>query len=469
MSVAEAATVPPKPEQHPACKTTDFNLVFQAGEYLFCFREAKLVEGEGRSVDKPIVFPAEQPTWQQMLVFWQFLNATPAEMPALSRQFCLNLLDIADRFICDTACQFAIEQLDSMLLTPLEKLTLARRYTMTATEADWIKDALEAFWEKPVITSQEKEIIGDAVHDKLTTKKTKVNHLCGLLAFCPLIDTFPFALGYCNAELTVENHDFSFLDSITEFLELVVGDWYRIHIAEYQGKVAAVKVYEGPDSKEVLNRGRYRFEQIYMVCLFVVSMPDMWHHDLSHPNIVRYIDYVTMALPLFAVGIIPGCSSRDQISMGLNSLLSYLADVLHYSEKDSLIAGAQLMRDVTSGLDHISKCLSLSGIKLDLFVKKDKICISLGVGELDQARDGAGGHLLIYHELCHEAFQEANRECHFDKHKVVNNSEDSETESNSDSNFNSWFDSDFNSDSDSESLLSHMEVVEDESKPTLPQ
>ncbi|KAJ7598017.1 hypothetical protein C8J56DRAFT_1159726, partial [Mycena floridula] len=245
-------------------------------------------------------------------------------------------------------------------------------------------------------------------------------------------------------EHTVDDHDFSFLYSATESPELVVGDSYRIHIAEYQGKVTAVKVYEGPDAKEQIEAD--------------IAL----NKRIRHHAIVKYIHSCTTASPPFAIfdSVVPGSESRDRAYTELNSLPCYLADALRRNEKDSLIAGAQLMRDVASGLDHISKCLPLAGITFDLFVKKDKIYISLSIGELDQAEDDPRGHLVVYHKLCDEAFREANRECHFDKRQVVNNSEDLETKSDSDSDSDFYF--------DSESSLSYIEVVEDESEPALP-
>ncbi|KAJ7575229.1 hypothetical protein C8J56DRAFT_1172309 [Mycena floridula] len=243
-------------------------------------------------------------------------------------------------------------------------------------------------------------------------------------------------------EGAVHDRDFRFLDSVTRSSELVVGDSYRIHIAEYQGKVTAVKVYEGPDAKEQIEAD--------------IAL----NNRIRHHAIVRYIHSRPTASPPFAVfdSVVQGSESRDRASTDLNSLPCYLAGALRRGEKDSLVAGARLMRDVAYGLDHISKFFPLAGIALDLFVKKDKICISLSVGELDQVHDGTDGHLVIYHKICDEAFREANRECHFDKRKIVNNSEDSEAK----------FDSDSNSDSDSESPLGHIKVVEDESEPTLP-
>ncbi|KAJ7597963.1 hypothetical protein C8J56DRAFT_1042137 [Mycena floridula] len=239
-------------------------------------------------------------------------------------------------------------------------------------------------------------------------------------------------------ERTVENHEFSFLDSVTESSELLVGDSYRIHIAEYQGKVTAVKVYEGPDAKEKIEAD--------------IAL----NNRIRHHAIVKYVDSCTTASPPFAVfdSVVPSSGT----SADLNSLPCYLAGALRRSEKESLVAGARLMRDVASGLDHINNFFPLTGIVFDLFVKEDKICISLGVGKLGQAQDGPGGHLVRYHKLCHEAFHEANSECHFDKRKVVFG--DSEAKSDSDS--------DSGSDSDSESPLSYIEVMDDESEPTLP-
>ncbi|KAJ7597980.1 hypothetical protein C8J56DRAFT_921500 [Mycena floridula] len=242
-----------------------------------------------------------------------------------------------------------------------------------------------------------------------------------------------------------DDRDFSFLHSATESPELVVGDSYRIHIAEYRGKVTAVKVYEGPDAKEKIEAD--------------IAL----NNRIRHHAIVKYIDSCTTASPPFAVFDSVVLSSGT--SADLNSLPCYLAGALRRSEKESLVVGARLMRDVASGLDHISKFFPLAGIALDLFVKKDKIYISLGADELGQAQND-DHPVAFYHALCREAFHEANRECHFDKRKVVNNSENSETESNSDPDFES--DNDSHSGSASESPLGHTEVVEDESEPSLP-
>ncbi|KAJ7597977.1 hypothetical protein C8J56DRAFT_1159715 [Mycena floridula] len=241
------------------------------------------------------------------------------------------------------------------------------------------------------------------------------NILIGCRITHPREDEYPSAPPGSAREGSVEDHDFSFLDSDTQSSELVVGEGYRIYIAEYQGKVTAVKVYEGPGAK-----GQIEADIALNCCI-------------RHPAIVKYIHSHPTASPPFA------------------------------------------MRDVAYGLDHISKFFPLAGIALDLFVKKDKIYISLGVDNLVQAQDGPVSPLVVYQRLCDEVtFQDANRECHFDKHKIVNDSEywqtifgseydlSSELSSDSDSNSNS------DSDSDSESPVSYIEVVEDESEPALP-
>ncbi|KAJ7598022.1 hypothetical protein C8J56DRAFT_1159729 [Mycena floridula] len=193
---------------------------------------------------------------------------------------------------------------------------------------------------------------------------------------------------------SAREHNFGALDSVILRPQLVMNYLCRNHhdVAESLRKVTTVKVRGGPDPEKRIEVDIARYKRI------------------RHPAIVRYIDFVTPASPPFAI-------FATALRLG--------------GERDSLIKGASLMYGVASGLEHISKCFPLPGITLDLFIKPNGLCISLGMGELGQGQDGAADPVVVFHRLCYEAFQEAKREWHSDKDKVVNHSEHSETKSNS--------------------------------------
>ncbi|KAJ7581295.1 hypothetical protein C8J56DRAFT_1102222 [Mycena floridula] len=73
---------------------------------------------------------------------------------------------------------------------------------------------------------------------------------------------------------------------------------------------------------------------------------------------------------------------------GFKSLTCCLADALGNSELESLMLGAQLLRDISSGLDHISsiqQTIGVSRLTFDLLVDENSnICITVGSGEEDE-------------------------------------------------------------------------------------
>ncbi|KAJ7598034.1 hypothetical protein C8J56DRAFT_921594 [Mycena floridula] len=163
------------------------------------------------------------------------------------------------------------------------------------------------------------------------------------------------------------------------------------------GKVTTVKVRGGPDPEK-------RIE-------FDISL----YKRIRHPAFLRYINYVTPALPPFTVyaSVVSGCNLRGRISTGWSSVPSDLA--VHCHVGDNLIVSAQLMCDVMSGLNLIINCLPFSEImpgQLSVLIQGDAIGVSLGMVEVCQGHDDPGDPVFVFQRLCYEAFREGNRESH---------------------------------------------------------
>ncbi|KAJ7581310.1 hypothetical protein C8J56DRAFT_262284 [Mycena floridula] len=177
--------------------------------------------------------------------------------------------------------------------------------------------------------------------------------------------------------------------------DLVARDGYRIHVAKYQGKVVAVKVYQEPNSIQRLEADL-----------------DLTR-SLLHPTILRAVAVCKASQTPFLVF---SMESGIPISLGgLKTLVCYLADALSHSEKESLIVGAQLIRDVSAGLDYlggIEQSFIISRLTFDLLVDEgNNICITVGLGE-DETGIQEDGYLDVFHRLCSKTFIEANHECY---------------------------------------------------------
>ncbi|KAJ7581284.1 hypothetical protein C8J56DRAFT_261768 [Mycena floridula] len=207
----------------------------------------------------------------------------------------------------------------------------------------------------------------------------------------PLRESLPIPIAHIN--------ELSFVRSRVYGSELVASDGYHIHTAKYQRKVVAVKVYQGMDSAKRLEAD-----------LKITS-------SLLHPTMLRPVAvFRATATPFIVLG---GDSSPMIPSSlgGFKSLRCCLADALNNSEIESMMLGAQLIRDVSSGLDYISsiqQTIGVSQLTFDLLVdENNNICITVGSGEENET--GGQGYLDIFHNLCSKSLLEANNECHFDK------------------------------------------------------
>ncbi|KAJ7581279.1 hypothetical protein C8J56DRAFT_261575 [Mycena floridula] len=198
-------------------------------------------------------------------------------------------------------------------------------------------------------------------------------------------------------------HDLRFLRYPPYGSDLVIRDGYRIHVAQYRGKVVAVKVYQGANSAQ-------RLEADLEI-----------NSSLFHPTILQTVAVCRATQTPFLVFSMESDSlSPIPISLGgFKSLVYYLADALSRSEQDSLVVGAQLIRDISSGLDYlasIEQTLAVSRLMFDLLVdESNNICITVGLGEGAATGTQEDGHLDVFHNLCSKSFLEANNECHLDK------------------------------------------------------
>ncbi|KAJ7581298.1 hypothetical protein C8J56DRAFT_261941 [Mycena floridula] len=143
--------------------------------------------------------------------------------------------------------------------------------------------------------------------------------------------------------ITHEN-DLSFVRSPAHGLDLVVRDGYRIHTATYRGRVVAVKVYQGPDSVQ-------RLEADLEI-----------NNSLLHPTILRTVAVCKATQAPFVVLSSDSLSAIPLSLGGFKSLACRLADALNHSEKESVVLGAQLIRDVSSGLDYLASIQQTSAV-----------------------------------------------------------------------------------------------------------
>ncbi|KAJ7581277.1 hypothetical protein C8J56DRAFT_261490 [Mycena floridula] len=243
---------------------------------------------------------------------------------------------------------------------------------------------------------------GDTQGDFLSNNKTRISirvgcsgkrtrKACSKPSAAPLREFPRIPIAHIN--------ELNFVRSRIYGSDLVAGDGFHIHAAKYQGKVVAVKVYQGMDSAKRLEAD-----------LNLAS-------SLIHPTMLRPVAVFTATATPF---IVLGGDSSPMIPSslgGFKSLRCCLADALDNSEVESLMLGAQLLRDVSSGLDYISniqQTIGVSQLTFDLLVdENDNICITVGVGEEDETGDQ--GYLEVFHNLCSKSFLEANNECHSDK------------------------------------------------------
>ncbi|KAJ7581283.1 hypothetical protein C8J56DRAFT_1168807 [Mycena floridula] len=204
-----------------------------------------------------------------------------------------------------------------------------------------------------------------------------------------------------------DRKDLTFLRSREYQSDLVAQDDYRIHLAKYLGKVVAVKVYQGENSAE-------RLEADLEL-----------NRSLLHPTIFQTIAvFKASQTPFLVLGMESDSSQTIPISFGgFKSLACYLADALSHSETESLVAGAQLIRDISSGLDYlgsIEQTFAVSRLIFDLLVdQNNNICITVGLGDEDKTGTHEDGYLDVFHKLCLKTFLEANNECHLDHAQVL--------------------------------------------------
>ncbi|KAJ7581297.1 hypothetical protein C8J56DRAFT_1102229 [Mycena floridula] len=145
----------------------------------------------------------------------------------------------------------------------------------------------------------------------------------------------------------------------------------------------------------------------------------------SHPTILQTVavcraprtPFLVFSMESDSLSIIP-------ISLGgFKSLVYYLADALSRSEQESLVAGAQLIRDVSAGLDHLSsieQSPALSRFIFDLLVdENNNICIAVGLSEQVDTDVQVDGYLSVFQSLILKSFLEANNQHHIDKEWAI--------------------------------------------------
>ncbi|KAJ7581274.1 hypothetical protein C8J56DRAFT_1102168 [Mycena floridula] len=202
-------------------------------------------------------------------------------------------------------------------------------------------------------------------------------------------------------------HDLRFSRSPQYGSDLVRRDGYRIHVAKYRGKVVAVKIYQGANSNQ-------RLETDLEI-----------NSSLFHPTILQTVAVCRAPRTPFLVFSMESDSlSTIPISLGgFKSLVYYLADALSRSEQESLVAGAQLIRDVSAGLDHLSsieQTPALSRFIFDLLVdENDNICIAVGLSDRADTGVQVNGYLGVFQSLILKSFLEANNQYHIDKEWAI--------------------------------------------------
>ncbi|KAJ7582484.1 hypothetical protein C8J56DRAFT_1055546 [Mycena floridula] len=202
------------PRRHPECYMEDANLVLQVEDYLFFFTGSQLrtqapgiddllylpsnIPGEGGSEAHPIPFLNKRPTVPQMVAMWKYINATPDDPPERTKEFCLDLLAASDFFICPAACRFALSGLDSKIFDPIERLVLARKYTIV--ENDWIEASVRSIWTRDLltVTEEEKDVLGGRVVAIFALAKLQSDHKRRILAGHLPIGDFPRDAKHCS-------------------------------------------------------------------------------------------------------------------------------------------------------------------------------------------------------------------------------------------------------------------------------
>ncbi|KAJ7573541.1 hypothetical protein C8J56DRAFT_1173573 [Mycena floridula] len=217
----------------------------------------------------------------------------------------------------------------------------------------------------------------------------------------PSAESISSSLATADVEAAAED-DFSFWRSSTVSSQLVVELGYRIHAAIHKGKVRAVKIYEGVDSRERVQ-------------------DDMdLNHCLSHSTILRTIAGCKTAPRPFVI-LDTGIGHSSSTDLGsLKTLSCYLTHALTGFERDCFLAGAKLMRDFSAGLDHIESVqseqrFSLSKLTFDLIVDaENNICISVGVRKnefwTERRSHDVDGYFDIFQRQCSKEFNSANFE-----------------------------------------------------------
>ncbi|KAJ7573497.1 hypothetical protein C8J56DRAFT_1173548 [Mycena floridula] len=210
------------------------------------------------------------------------------------------------------------------------------------------------------------------------------------------------ALSIATSIEVASEEDFSFWRTSTTSSQLVAEQGYRIHAAIYKGKVRAVKIYEGMDSRERL-------------------LEDMdLNRCLSHSTVLRTVaGCKTAPRPFVILDTGTGYSLGADLG-SFQTLSCYLAHALTGCERDSLLAGAKLMRDFSAGLDHIESVqleqrFSLSKLTFDLIIDAaNNISISVGVRQnevwTERRSDNAGGYFEVFQRQCSKEFDSAKSE-----------------------------------------------------------
>ncbi|KAJ7573495.1 hypothetical protein C8J56DRAFT_1033790 [Mycena floridula] len=176
-------------------------------------------------------------------------------------------------------------------------------------------------------------------------------------------------------ELTSEE-DFLFWRSSTMSSELIVGPGYRIHVAIYKGEVRAVKIYEGPDSRERL-------------------LEDMnLNRCLSHSTVLRTVAGCKTAPRPFVI-LDTGIGHSLGADLGsLQTLSCYLAHALTGCERDCLLAGAKLFDLIIDAANNIS---------ISVGVRQNEIWT-------ERRLDNVGGYFEVFQRQCSKEFDSAKSE-----------------------------------------------------------
>ncbi|KAJ7581270.1 hypothetical protein C8J56DRAFT_261245 [Mycena floridula] len=246
--------------------------------------------------------------------------------------------------------------------------------------------------------------IRDIQGDFLSNNTTHISIYTSEGASIPTVEEGQLPRESPRIPITHKN-DLSFVRSPAYGSDLVARDGYRIHAATYRGKVVAVKVYQGSDAIQKLEAD------------LEINI------SLFHPTIFKTVAVCKATQAPFVVLSSDSLSAIPLSLGGFKSLACRLADALNHSEKESVVLGAQLIRNISSGLDYlasIEQTLAVSRLTFDLLVdESNNICITVGLGEGDAGRIQEDGYPRRLYKLCVKGFLEANNECHLDKPQVL--------------------------------------------------